>query len=180
MTSAAHLNALSDDDARVALTRCCGATAWVAGMLRARPFTDDAGLVQTAERVWSAATPADIREALTHHPEIGADVQALREKFRSTAGWSEGEQAGVDAADEATLIALRDGNVEYKAKFGHIFVVCATGKSAAQMLGLLRARLPNDPAQELGNAAAEQGKITKLRLAKLGTDTASTPAETVS
>lgn len=174
MTAAAYLSTLADGDARVALTRCCGATAWVTGMLSARPFADDAGLLQAADRVWSDATGSDIREALTHHPEIGADVEALRAKFQSTAGWSEGEQAGVGAADEATLLALRDGNVEYKAKFGHIFVVCATGKSAAQMLELLRARLPNEPDQELLNAATEQGKITKLRLAKLGADVTST------
>lgn len=173
MTAAAYLNALNEDDARVALTRCCGAAAWVAGMLRARPYADDAGLLQAADRAWSDATPADVREALTHHPEIGADVEALRAKFHNTAGWSEGEQAGVDAADESTLLALRDGNVEYKAKFGHIFVVCATGKSAAQMLGLLRARLPNEADDELRNAATEQGKITKLRLAKLAADVTS-------
>lgn len=167
MTAAEVLNGLEETAARVALTRCCGATAWVDGMLALRPFADDEGLLRAADRVWSSATPADIREALTHHPEIGADVEALRAKFQSTAGWSEGEQAGVGAADEATLLALRDGNVEYKAKFGHIFVVCATGKSAAQMLALLQARMPNEPQPELANAAAEQGKITKLRLAKL-------------
>jgi len=167
MSAAAYLNTLTEDDARGALTRCCGSSAWVTGMLGARPFADDAGLLQTADRVWLGASPADVREALTHHPEIGADVEALRAKFQSTADWSEGEQAGVDAADEATLLQLRDGNVEYKAKFGHIFVVCATGKSAEQMLELLRARLPNDPEHELLKAAAEQGKITKLRLAKL-------------
>ncbi len=173
MTAAAYLNALEEDDARAALTRCCGSTAWVTGMLQARPFVDEAELLQAADRVWLAASPADVREALTHHPEIGADVEALRAKFQSTAGWSEGEQAGVEAADETTLLQLRDGNVEYKAKFGHIFVVCATGKSAAQMLELLRARLPNEPERELLNAAQEQGKITKLRLAKLATDASS-------
>ena len=170
MTAAAYLNALDEDEARSALTRCCGSAAWVTGMLDARPFEDDASLLEAADRVWLGASPADVREALTHHPEIGADLEALRTKFGSTAQWSQGEQAGVGAADESTLRQLRDGNVEYKAKFGHIFVVCATGKSAAQMLALLRARLPNEPERELLNAAAEQGKITKLRLAKLSSD----------
>ncbi|MGH1341140.1 MAG: 2-oxo-4-hydroxy-4-carboxy-5-ureidoimidazoline decarboxylase [Nannocystales bacterium] len=173
MTAAEFLNTLAEDAAHAALMRCCGATNWVAGMLAARPFVDDANLFQTADRVWRGASPADVREALTHHPEIGAGIEALRAKFHSTASWSEGEQAGVGAADEATLLALRDGNVEYHARFGHIFVVCATGKTAAQMLDLLRARLPNEPEQELLNAAAEQGKITRLRLAKLASDVAS-------
>ena len=170
MSAAALLDGLSEPEARVALTRCCGASAWVAGMLQARPFGDDDALMRQADAVWSTANPSDVLEALTHHPEIGSDVEALRAKFQNTAGWSEGEQAGVGAADETTLLELRDGNVAYKAKFGHIFVVCATGKSAAEMLALLRARLPNAPEVELAIAAAEQGKITKLRLAKLSAD----------
>jgi 2-oxo-4-hydroxy-4-carboxy-5-ureidoimidazoline decarboxylase len=110
---------------------------------------------------------ADILEALQHHPRIGADLGELRKKYASTATWAAGEQSGAAAADEATLVALRDGNVEYEKRFGHIFVVCATGKTAGEMLALLQARMHNDPQRELGVAAAEQAKITRIRLEKL-------------
>ena len=171
MSAAALLDAADESTARDALTRCCGAARWVAGMLLRRPFGDDETLLAAADAVWAEMGSDDVLEALRHHPEIGADVEQLRAKFRTTAGWSQGEQSGVAEASEAVLLALRDGNVAYKAKFGHIFVVCATGKTAAEMLDLLNARLPNPPEHELSIAAAEQGKITKLRLAKLAEPT---------
>jgi 2-oxo-4-hydroxy-4-carboxy-5-ureidoimidazoline decarboxylase len=167
MSAAAWLDAQPEAEARIALARCCGATRWVDGMLASRPFGDDASLLRAADRVWNALGPADVREALTHHPRIGADLGELRRRYADTASWASGEQAGVRAADEATLLALRDGNVEYESRFGHIFVVCATGKSAAEMLALLRARIGNDAEAELAIAAAEQAKITRLRLEKL-------------
>ena len=110
--------------------------------------------------------PADWLEAFAAHPRIG-DLDALRKKFASTANWCAGEQAGVAAADEAVLTALADGNRAYEARFGYIFIVCATGKSAAEMLAILTARLANDPEVELKVATAEQAKITRLRLEKL-------------
>jgi 2-oxo-4-hydroxy-4-carboxy-5-ureidoimidazoline decarboxylase len=110
---------------------------------------------------------ADLLEAFSHHPEIGADIASLRQRFASTAAWSAAEQAGVAGADDATLEALRDGNVRYREKFGYVFLVCATGKTAAEMLALLRARLAHDADAELQVAAAEQAKITRLRLEKL-------------
>jgi len=166
---AAILDAASDDDARVMLTRCCGSSRWVDGMLARRPFGSSDALLRAADEVWAGARRDDVLEALTHHPRIGANMDELRKKFASTATWSAGEQAGASAASEATLEALRDGNVRYEARFGHIFVVCATGKTAAEMLALLEARMPNDPHAEIAVAAAEQGKITRLRLEKLGT-----------
>jgi len=110
---------------------------------------------------------ADMLEAFSHHPEIGSDLAALRQRFASTAAWSSAEQAGVAGADDATLEALRDGNVRYRERFGYVFLVCATGKSAAEMLALLQARLPHDADTELRVAAGEQAKITRLRLEKL-------------
>jgi OHCU decarboxylase len=104
--------------------------------------------------------------AFAAHPRIG-DVDSLRTKFAHTKTWASGEQAGVDAASEDTLIRLADGNDAYFDRFGYIFIVCATGKSADQMLALLEARLPNDAVTELPIAAAEQRKITQLRLQKL-------------
>lgn len=159
------LDAMSEAEARAALTRCCGASRWVEGMLRSRPLGD--APIERARAVWATMERADVLEAFEHHPRIGADLAKLREKFAATKDWSAGEQAGAAAADEATLERLRDGNVAYEARFGHIFIVCATGKSAAEMLALLEARMDNDPDDELAVAAAEQMKITELRLHKL-------------
>lgn len=161
------LDAMSDDEAREALTRCCGASRWVEGMLARRPFGNAEALRAAADEVWAQAERADVLEAFDHHPRIGADLAALREKFASTKGWSAGEQSSVAGADEATLEALRDGNLAYEKRFGHIFIVCATGKSATEMLGLLKERLDNEPDAELRIAAGEQAKITKIRLDKL-------------
>ncbi|HEY6879206.1 MAG TPA: 2-oxo-4-hydroxy-4-carboxy-5-ureidoimidazoline decarboxylase [Polyangiales bacterium] len=161
------LNALSEADARAQLTRCCGAQRWVAGMLARRPFSSAPALHQAADEVWSALDTADYLEAFAHHPQIGESLDALRAKFAATASWSQGEQTAVAHADDATLLALREENAAYRRRFGHIFIVCATGKSAAEMLALLRGRIHNEAAQELAIAAAEQAKITHLRLEKL-------------
>jgi 2-oxo-4-hydroxy-4-carboxy-5-ureidoimidazoline decarboxylase len=166
--SLAHeLNALAEPALREALTRCCGARRWVEGMMARRPFPSDEAVHQAADAVWAKATDGDVVEALSHHPEIGADLDALRAKFATTAGWSEGEQAGVQTASDETLIALRDGNRRYRERFGHIFVVCASGKSAEEMLALLETRSDNTPAEEIRIAAEEQRKILHLRLDKL-------------
>lgn len=168
MGAAAVLDAMDAAFARAALQRCCGCARWADDMVRARPFHSDEQLHAAAELLWSLATPEEVLEALVHHPAIGADVEVLRQKFASTASWSGAEQGGVAAADTATLVALRDGNVAYAEKFGFVFVVCATGKSATQMLELLRARLPNDRETEIRSAAHEQKAITRIRLDKLG------------
>ena len=167
MTLSDWLDGLPRDRAAEVLQRCCGARRWVDGMLAARPFGADEAVFAAADRVWSDAAPDDVHEALAHHPEIGADLAALRARFARTADWSAGEQGGMREADEATIVALRDGNVRYRERFGHTFVVCATGKRADEMLALLQARIANDPATELRIAAAEQAKITRLRLEKL-------------
>lgn len=172
MGAAAVLDAMRADEARAALHRCCGCARWADDMVRARPFGGDEQLHAAADLLWSLATPEEILEALAHHPQIGADLEVLRQKFAATAGWSGAEQSGVASADSATLVALRDGNVAYAEKFGFVFVVCATGKSAAEMLELLRARLPNDRDTELRNAAHEQNLITHIRLDKLVGDRA--------
>ena len=161
-----ELNALPRDAAAAAFERCCGAQQWVAGMLAARPFADAAHVHAVADDVWALCGPDAWREAFTHHPRIG-DVAGLRQKFASTAAWASGEQAGAAVATEATLQALARGNQDYEAKFGHIFIVCATGKTADEMLELLLSRLPHEPGEELGIAAGEQHKITHLRLEKL-------------
>jgi len=167
MSVAQRLDAMSGAEAQASLQRCCGASRWVAGMLERRPFVSDTQLLTCADETWAQMGPADYHEAFAHHPRIGADLDALRRKFASTATLAASEQAGALAASEAELEALRDGNLRYEARFGHIFIVCATGKSAAQMLGLLEARLTNEPDAELQIAAAQQHEITCLRLRSL-------------
>jgi 2-oxo-4-hydroxy-4-carboxy-5-ureidoimidazoline decarboxylase len=138
-------------------------------MLAARPFSSRDHLLGAAEQVWWHLGDGDWKEAFTHHPRIGADITALRAKFAATATWSAGEQSGVAGADEETLAALAEGNRVYEARFGHIFIVCATGLSAGAMLARLRERVDNEPAAELRIAAGEQAKITALRMARLET-----------
>ena len=167
MIDVAKLNGLPEPEARAALVRCCGSTAWVEGMLAGRPFATEAALLAAAERIESEMTRADWLEAFGHHPRIGQDIESLRRRFAATADWSAGEQAGVSAAGEATLRGLADGNRAYESRYGYIFIVCATGKSADEMLALLQARLHNDPDAELRIAAGEQAKITRIRLGKL-------------
>jgi allantoinase len=162
----APLNALSEPDARAAFLRCCGSTLWAERMTSRRPFAGGADLFAAADKIWRDLSRADQLEAFAAHPKIG-DVDSVRAKFASTASWSAHEQAGVAATTEVTLQSLAAGNRAYKERFGHIFIVCATGKTAEEMLALLQQRLCNGPADELRIAAAEQEKITRLRLERL-------------
>jgi 2-oxo-4-hydroxy-4-carboxy-5-ureidoimidazoline decarboxylase len=162
------LNGLDEAAAAAALRRACGAERWVERMLARRPFVSTADLLASADAEWRASSPEDHREAFGHHPQIGEDMGELRRRFQSTASLSSREQAMVALADEVTLRALRDANTAYRERFGFIFIICATGKSAAEMLDALRRRLDNDPSTELAIAADEQAKITRLRLGGLG------------
>jgi len=161
-----ELNQLDSKDAHQKFEGCCASTYWVKGMSRARPFEDWAELLSTAAELEEEMTDEDWLEAFEGHPQIG-DVSTLRAKYANTKTIAAGEQSGVDSADEATLQGLAAGNKTYVDKFGFIFIVCATGKSAAEMLGLLEQRLPNDRKTELRIAATEQAKITRIRLEKL-------------
>lgn len=164
--SVAALNTMLAAEARAALERCCGAARWIEAMLAARPFANRDALFAAAERAFAPLARADWLEAFTHHPRIG-DVASLRAKFASTAAWAGEEQGGAAAAGEATLQSLAAGNRAYESRFGYIFIVCATGKSAGEMLALLQGRLGNAPEFELAVAAGEQKEITRLRLDKL-------------
>ena len=163
-----YLHSLSPEERYGAFLRCCGSTRWVQGMCQAFPFSNDKTLHQKADERWNALGKEDFLEAFTHHPQIGASKEHLRTKFQSTASWSSGEQAGVSQASEDVLDRLVDGNKAYLDRFGYIFIVCATGKSAKEMVELLEQRLPNEPDVELRVAAQEQAKITHIRLEKLG------------
>ena len=159
------LNALPEPEARAALERCCGAARWVAEMVARRPFPSTAALQADAETVWASLGREDLLEAFAHHPRIGGG--AAPKAAPDAQAWSRQEQARVGDADAATRAALAAANERYFERFGYIFIVCATGKSAGEMLGLLEARLPNEPTRELAVAAREQAKITRLRLEKL-------------
>ncbi len=160
------LNAMGRGAARGALERCCGATRWIEAMLEARPYADRAALMAAAERAFAALRRSDWLEAFGQHPRIG-EAAGLGARFPLTAAWAGEEQRGALAADEAALRELADGNRAYEERFGYIFIVCATGRSAAEMLALLRGRLGNAPDFELAVAAGEQKKITQLRLERL-------------
>jgi len=163
----AGLNALSEAELRGELFRCCGSHAWVEGMVQARPYESQLHLRAIADRVWWSLPEAEWRFAFLSHPRIG-DVDALKEKYAKNAdAWEGGEQSGADNASEAIILDLKRGNDDYYQKFGHIFLICATGKSAEEMLSALRERVPNRPNAELLIAAGEQAKISHLRLAKL-------------
>jgi len=164
--SIAEFDHLSKDEQQALLTKCCGSTAWVAKMIAAFPVEDLVELLEYAEEKWYQCSEADWLEAFTHHPKIG-DINSLKEKFASTAAWAAGEQSAVTQSTQEVLEALAEGNRLYEEKFGYIFIVCATGKSAAEMLALLEVRLQNAAEVEIEIAAAEQDKITKLRLEKL-------------
>ena len=161
-----QFNLLPRKEAATKLQKCCGSKTWVKGMLNARPFLDQDSLHKKSDEIWSTVSKTDILEAFKHHPQIG-DVDSLKKKFASTATWAANEQKGTSQASDQILQALQKGNQDYLDKFGFIFIVCATGKSAQEMLELLNDRLPNDETIELHIAAAEQNKITHLRLDKM-------------
>lgn len=159
----AGLDSGTEDEARAILQRACGSTRWVDRMMTRRPFKTDAKLLFAARNEWFGLTETDWLEAFSHHPKIG-DRAALAARFPATHDLSSKEQSGVGAAGEDVRAALAQANDDYLARFGFIFIVCATGKSAEEMLQLLRGRLSNDRVNELRIAAEEQAKITALRL----------------
>jgi 2-oxo-4-hydroxy-4-carboxy-5-ureidoimidazoline decarboxylase len=170
----AAFDALPDYDAAPLLGSCCGSHAWVQAMLERRPFRSFLRILDEADEIWWSLTPNDWREAFDHHPRIGEQSPAAPQASVARA-WSADEQRGAAESSDEARQALAEGNREYEGKFGHIYLVCATGKSAEEMVALLRARLSNDPETELRVAALEQSKITRLRLEKLFGST-STPS----
>jgi 2-oxo-4-hydroxy-4-carboxy-5-ureidoimidazoline decarboxylase len=155
-----ELNALPRDVAEREFARCCGSTRWVASMAARRPFSDPDELYRAADEIWWSLEGGDWLEAFSQHPRIG-------ERSRGVGGWAKDEQSGVRGASTGTMDALADRNHDYERRFGHVFLICATGKRADEMLAELERRMSNDPATELRVAAAEQRKITRLRLEKL-------------
>lgn len=162
----ADFNSLDKELIFCELEKCCGSSQWIKAMIAARPYASKQLLHEFSDKVWNNLDDEDYLQAFTLHPQIG-DIDSLKKKFASTASWAGNEQKGTSLATDEVLTELKNGNDQYLNTFGFIFIVCATGKSAQQMLDLLTARLNNDKITELLNAAAEQNKITHLRLDKL-------------
>jgi 2-oxo-4-hydroxy-4-carboxy-5-ureidoimidazoline decarboxylase len=161
-----EFNRSTSAEARMAFTKCCGSHNWVDHMVALQPFKTVESLLSTSESVWNKCKEADWLEAFTHHPKIG-DVTSLEEKYNNTKDWASDEQKSVDSASKEVILKLSELNGLYKEKFGFIFIVCATGKSAGEMLELLKSRMDNTYEDELKIAMTEQHKITVLRLKKL-------------
>lgn len=161
-----ELNCASIEIAEADFLNCCGSRVWARRMTASRPFADVADLLNRAGRIWRGLDPEDWLEAFAAHPKIGAKKTDAKqsEKF---AEWSRSEQAGARNAADAQLAELEELNRLYERKFGFIFIVCATGKSASEMLEICRARLNNNADAEIRAAATEQEKITEIRLKKL-------------
>jgi len=161
-----YLNSLPHADAVKALHACCGSSAWSSQMAVARPFESLAAAQKKGHEIWATLTKADYDEAFRAHPRIG-EKKAEAKQSAEAKKWSAGEQSKIADADPAVLTELKKVNDEYEKKFGRIYIVCATGKSASEMLAIAKARLSNSADTELAQAAAEQSKITDLRLQKM-------------
>ena len=157
-----RINSASPDVARAELRVCCGSRRWIDRMMTRLPFASLAEARSAAREEWFALDPSDWREAFGHHPRIGSRVT---QDSSPASSLSSREQSGVAGAPNDVKQALVAGNREYEERFGHIYIVCATGKSAAEMLQILQSRLTNDPATEIRIAAEEHAKICDLRLA---------------
>lgn len=162
----AWLNELPTADAEAAFLDCCGSQEWARQMGRSIPFVMIEDLFATADKTWSSLSIADHLEAFAAHPKIGSKKAAASQKIQA-AEWSAGEQSGVDSAVQNIRSELDDANRLYEDKFGFIFIVCASGKTAEEMLAICRARLGNSVETELAIAAEEQRKIIEIRLNKL-------------
>ena len=159
MSGLTRLNALPDGEAVGALLGCCAAPGWARRVAAGRPYATEADLLAAADAAWADRAPGDLDAAMAGHPRIGE---------RRLSGWSAQEQAGV-GTDAAVVAALAEGNAAYEQRFGHVFLICATGRGPAEILDELNRRMANDPATEREVAAAEIGKINELRLRKLVT-----------
>jgi 2-oxo-4-hydroxy-4-carboxy-5-ureidoimidazoline decarboxylase len=163
MAGLAWLNDVSDAEAERALLACCASAAWAGAVAAARPFGDPLDFRDAVETALAALTWADIEQALAAHPRLGEPAAGADQ----AAAWSRGEQAGVAAAGSDTQAALAAGNVAYEARFGHVYLACADGRSGAELVALLRSRLGNDPGTERTVVRGELAKIAWLRLGKL-------------
>lgn len=161
-----ELDSLPADIAADVFRSCCGSTQWVNDMVARRPFGSVSRVLSAADEAWRSTGKSDLYEAFAHHPRIGERSAAAVQLARA-GNWSSGEQVGIESASASVLASLAEANRAYEERFGHIYLVSATGMSAGQLLAFARERLSNEPEAELGVAAEEQRRITQLRLKKL-------------
>ena len=160
------INKLAKESLQTALLKCCASVNWASQLAACQPFKNKENFFFQAKNIWfEKCGKEDWLEAFKAHPKIG-DIDSLAKKYASSKNWSSKEQAGVESASMKTLKALAEGNKKYEEKYGYIFIVCATGKSAAEMRDILNNRLFNDPEKEIMIAMQEQYNITEIRLNK--------------
>src|ERR1700688_880013 len=159
-----EFNVLPSAQAETVLMDCCCSARWGASVASRRPYENVEAFHKAADAIWWNLERADWLEAFSHHPQIGDKPASGSQSARQ---WAEAEQTGARAATEEVKTRLARGNRAYFDKFGYIYIVCASGKSAAGMLAILEQRLQNDMASELSIAAEQQRLITRIRLEKL-------------
>lgn len=161
-----QLNHSPQAAAESAFLSCCGSRRWAQKMTEARPFADVSALLNQATEIWQNLETEDWLEAFAAHPKIGTR-KAVPQATAQSAQWSNSEQSGTQSAANSVRTELEESNRLYEEKFGFIFIVCATGKSAEEMLEICRRRLSNSVETEIRIAVDEQSKITEIRLKKL-------------
>jgi 2-oxo-4-hydroxy-4-carboxy-5-ureidoimidazoline decarboxylase len=161
----ARWNELRADEAAEEVLPCCGSQAWAQAMAARRPIPNEAALLATSDEVWTSLSESDWMEAFRSHPRIGESHTPASSSARAAA-WSREEQRRAGTANEDVKVALAEGNGAYEQRFHRIFIVCANGKSALEILEILRRRLQNDDTTELHEAAEQQRQIARLRLSK--------------
>lgn len=166
-------NQLPTKDAETEILPCCGSTAWAAGMASRRPLANQPALLAAADEVWRSLDETDWLQAFRSHPRIGESGigesrigENLAHAAAPSATWAAQEQRQVADAGDTVKMALAEGNREYERRFQRIFIVCATGKTAPEILAILRQRLHNDVGTEMREAAEQQRQITQIRLKK--------------
>jgi 2-oxo-4-hydroxy-4-carboxy-5-ureidoimidazoline decarboxylase len=161
----ARWNSLPCEEAVREILSCCGSTAWARGMAARRPLVEGSSLLAASDEVWRGLTESDWLEAFASHPRIG-ELEAQRFRSPDSAAWSAQEQQSAATAEDTVKIALAEGNRDYERRFNRTFIVCASGKSAPEILDILKRRLQNDNETDLHEAAEQQRQITRIRLKK--------------
>lgn len=161
----ARWNQLSAEEAAQEILSCCGSSAWAGAMAARRPVNEEMTLINISDGIWHQLSEADWMEAFAKHPRIG-ERKAPEQASSRSASWSEQEQANASVADRMIRNELAAANEQYEQRFGRVFLVCASGKSATEILDILRQRIRNDDTTELLEAAEQQRQITNLRLKK--------------
>lgn len=168
MTRLSRWNKLPDEEAENEILSCCGSRSWAQIMAGMRPIDDEKVLLAISDATWKSLKSSDWDEAFRSHPRIGETADSARSSASASRSetWSAQEQQSIASADDDVKRELAEGNREYEKRFGRIFIVCATGKSPAEILEILRRRLHNEDAAELQEAGEHQRQIIQIRLRK--------------